>query len=373
LDADVLSKAADTIEGWWNRIPGFWQAQTVGWGVFSLVDLVDCQLTYHDLAISLFLTLLIAPCSVLLSTGMGAIYVSRSVDNRLTSRTLALITLFSFGAASVIVVMLFIIHQVSGWMVLDGGPVERFVVPLVHYFLAFAGWSLGYFWISAESAERKAHRRALLAEAEALRAELEELRLQLDPHFLFNALNGVVEEIPEHPSAALAMLRDLTAYLRHSLAGIKQTVVTVEAEVEALAAYLRVQEARFGTRLRTKLHVGRGAASHRIASFLLQPLVENAVKHGSREDGLDVSVDIRSSGEVLRIEIENSGSLDGGIGPRRHRPAIGLENVRRRLALHYLGRHQFTLRQRSTDAEVEPQVSRVIATLVLEGEPCSGS
>jgi LytS/YehU family sensor histidine kinase len=57
----------------------------------------------------------------------------------------------------------------------------------------------------------------MCAEAEALRAELEELRLQLDPHFLFNALNGVAEEIPEHPAAALTMLRDLTAYLRHSL------------------------------------------------------------------------------------------------------------------------------------------------------------
>ena len=76
-------------------------------------------------------------------------------------------------------------------------------------------------------AEQAEHQHAVRAEAEALRAELEELRLQLDPHFLFNALNGVAEEIPERPAAALAMLRDLTAYLRHSLDGINQTVVTV--------------------------------------------------------------------------------------------------------------------------------------------------
>jgi LytS/YehU family sensor histidine kinase len=202
------------------------------------------------------------------------------------------------------------------------------------------------------------------AEAEALRAELEELRLQLDPHFLFNALNGVAEEIPDRPAAALAMLRDLTAYLRHSLDGINQTVVTVEAEVGGLAAYLRVQQARFGERLRTRLDMAPDAASRRIASFLLQPLVENAVKHGRRDNGLDVGINIRAVGDALHIEIDNTGALDGGTGARRRRPGIGLENVRRRLALHYPGRHQFTLDQRDAGG------SKVVATLVLEGEPC---
>ena len=158
-------------------------------------------------------------------------------------------------------------------------------------------WSLCYFWIYAELAEQAEHRHAVRAEAEALRAELEELRLQLDPHFLFNALNGVAEEIPEHPAAALAMLRDLTAYLRHSLDGINQTVVTVEAEVGGLSAYLRVQQARFGDRLRTTLDMStRRRRTRRIASFLLQPLVENAVKHGKRDNGLDVGIDIRAGG-----------------------------------------------------------------------------
>jgi LytS/YehU family sensor histidine kinase len=224
--------------------------------------------------------------------------------------------------------------------------------------------------------EQIEHKRAMAAEAEALRAELEELRLQLDPHFLFNALNGLAEEIPEHPAVALAMLRDLAACLRHSLDGIHQTVVTVEVEVGALAAYLRVQEARFGDRLRTKIHVDRDAASRRIASFLLQPLVENAFKHGRRENGLDLGIDIRSAGEALRIEIENSGALGGRNDSRRGRPGIGLANMRRRLALHYPDRHQFTLSERSAetrgDSGVATGESRVIVTLMLQGEPRSG-
>jgi LytS/YehU family sensor histidine kinase len=106
------------------------------------------------------------------------------------------------------------------------------------------------------------------------------------------------------------------------------------------------------------------AASRRIASFLLQPLVENAVKHGKRENGLDLGIDIRAVGDALRVEIENTGSLDGAAGSRRRRPGIGVENVRRRLALHYPGRHQFTLADRGAGE------NKVVATLVLEGDPC---
>jgi LytS/YehU family sensor histidine kinase len=303
---------------------------------------------------------------------MAAVYASRGFDNRLTPRALALAALFSLAAASIVVGLVFVIRQASGWTIPDWDPTEEVVIPLIQYFMVFVGWSLCYFWIHAEIGKRSQRQRAMQAEADALRAELEQLRLQLDPHFLFNALNGVAEEIPDHPSAALAMLRDLTAYLRHSLAGINQTVFTVKAEVEAIAAYLRVQEARFGRRLRTRLHFDDDVVSRSIASFLLQPLIENAIKHGSRENGLDVGIDIRAAGHALRIEIENTGSLGAG-GAARRRAAIGLDNVRRRLALHYPGRHRFSLQQRSDDGVAGGEKSKVVAALLLEGEPCSGS
>ena len=367
----LLGAAADAIETRWTHVPLFWRAQIIGWGLFSVADVVDRQLTYHSFPIALFLTALVAPCLILLSSCMGAIFASPTFDNELTPRVLALAALLSFAAAAVTTGLVFVIRQASGWTIPDWDPFEEVVIPLIQYFMVFVGWSLCYFWIHAEVGKRAQQHRAMLAEADALRAELEQLRLQLDPHFLFNALNGVAEEIPDHPTAALAMLRDLTAYLRHSLAGIHQTVFTVKAEVEALAAYLRVQEARFGARLRTTLQFDEEAASHRIASFLLQPLVENAVKHGSRENGLEIGVDIRLAGRALHIEIENTGSLDSA-GAVRRRPAIGLDNVRRRLALHYPDRYRFTLLQRDS-GEIAGKQGKVVALLVLEDEPCSGS
>src|ERR687898_545325 len=215
LRENVLSMAAGTVGAWWTgRLSVFWRAQIVGWGLFFLVDF----------------------------------------DNRLTPHSIALIGALSAGAAAITVAIVFAFRQAFGWEMPYWGPIEAVVVPWIHYTLTLAGWSLCYFWIHAEMAEQTEHRHAVRAEAEALRLELEELRLQLDPHFLFNALNGVAEEIPEHPAAALAMLRNLTTYLRNSLDSIHQTIVTVDTEIEGLSAYLGVQRARFGERLRTHIH-----------------------------------------------------------------------------------------------------------------------
>ena len=342
----------------------FWQVQLAGWGLFGVVELISQRLVFHDFLTASLRTALFVCCLFAISSGMRSVYASHPLRNRLTPRAGAWMVFLSIGGAAVVASVMFAGRELGGWVIPNRDAVDEFFLPLINCSFILIGWSLCYFWIHAELAEQAEPRHAMRAEAEALRAELEELRLQLDPHFLFNALNGVAEEIPDHPAAALAMLRDLTAYLRHSLDGINQTVVTVEAEMGGLSAYLRVQQARFGDRLKVSLQAEPAALQRRIASFLLQPLVENAVKHGMRDNGLEVSVDIRLAGQALHIAIENTGSLKPAAKPRRRRSGIGLENVRRRLELHYPGRHQFSLRERGG---AEP---KVVATLVLEGDPC---
>ncbi len=364
MAVELPARSAGAVRAWWNGLPVFWRLQIVGWGLFSIIDIVNQQLIYNDFSIAIARTTLVIACLVLISTGMRAVYGSQPLANKLNLRSAAWLALLSLGGAGFIATLMLAGRALLGWLNAGRDPLDDFVLPWTHYSIALAAWSLCYFWVYAEIAEQAEHRHAVRAEAEALRAELEELRLQLDPHFLFNVLNGVAEEIPDRPAAALAMLRDLTAYLRHSLDGINHTVVTVEAEVGGLSAYLRVQQARFGDRLRTRLSMDPEAASRRIASFLLQPLVENAVKHGKRDNGLDVAIAIRTVGDALHVEIENTGSLDGAAGARRRRPGIGVENVRRRLALHYPARHSFTLADRG------PGLNKVVATLVLEGDPC---
>lgn len=352
----------------WNGLSLFWRIQIAGWGLFAIADVVAQRIAFHSCTVALARTGLFLVCLVAISTAMRGIYLSRFFANRVSVGGVALIGLLSLLGALFIASTVVLVHEVLPWIVPPGRRgVEEFFVPFVHYFFALVGWSLAYFWLRAEMAKQAQRRRAMRAQAEALRAELEQLRLQLDPHFLFNALNGVAEEIPEHPAAALDMLRNLTAYLRHSLDGISHTVVTVEGEVAGLAAYLAVQKARFGERLRTRLDVAPDVGHRRIASFLLQPLVENAAKHGRRDRGLDLRVGLRAEGEILYAEVENTGTLETATASaRRSRPGIGLENVRRRLALHYPERHVFTLRE--TGEGVDDR--KVMATLELRGEPC---
>ena len=364
LSVQSPAKLIDRPQGLWRKLPMFWQVQLVGWGLFGFVDLISQRLIFHDFFVASLRTGLIVACLVVISAGMRSVYASHRLENRLTVRAGTWMVLLSVGGATIVAALAFAGRELGAWMIPGRDAVDEFFLPLINSFFALVGWSLCYFWIHAEVAEQAERRHAMRAEAEALRAELEELRLQLDPHFLFNALNGVAEEIPEHPTAALAMLHDLTAYLRHSLDGINQTVVTVEAELGGLSAYLRVQQARFGDRLRVALHADPAAQACRIASFLLQPLVENAVQHGKRDNGLDVGVDVRLVGKALHIVIENTGSLEPAAKSRRRRSGIGLANVRRRLELHYPGRHRFTLSER---AGPEP---KVVAELVLEGDPC---
>ena len=319
--ANMLSMAVGTFRARWNSLSVFWRAQIAGWSLFAVLDLLNRQLAYGDFAVSLTLTLTVTFSLALLSSAMGAVYASRALEQGLTRRALVLIVSLSLASGLIVALILFTLRQMFDWTIPHGGPVEEIVIPLIHYFLALVAWRLCFFWITAALAERAEHRHAMRAEAEALRAELDELRLQLDPHFLFNALNGVAEEVPEHPAAALAMLRSLTAYLGHSLDGINQMVVTVGFEVGGLSAYLGVQKARFGDRLKSTIVVTPEAAQRRIASFLLQPLVENAVKHGRRENGIEVRVDIRAEGESLHVLIANTGALAEPNGARRSRPA----------------------------------------------------
>ena len=332
-----------------------------GWGIFALVDLATRLRVYEDAGAALGVSLVLDPIIVLLAAALYAVHDRRPFEGRITLPALPWILGPSLAASVVVVAAGAFIRTRFGLGMATWTWHEAALIALVHYFLIFTIWSLICFWMKAELARQAEHRRATQAEAQALRTELQRLRLQLDPHFLFNTLNGIGEEIPGHPDAALAMLRDLSTFLRQSLNGMDVTIATVGDELGALACYLRIQQARFGARLAVRLDIDDAAATRRIPSFLLQPLVENAIAHGRRDPCLDLAIAIRAAGDTLRAEITNSGTL-GTAGPPRGRDRIGLANVRRRLSLHYPGRHDFQLSQRG---------GSVVARLVLEGEPCS--
>ena len=214
---------------------------------------------------------------------------------------------------------------------------------IVHYlFLAF-------------EASHAAQRRVLETEVSAREAELRALRAQLNPHFLFNSLNSISALVGTDPEGARRMCERLGDFLRRTLALGARDAVTLGEELELVDRYLAVEQVRFGARLAFDRRIGPGAERCVVPPLLLQPLVENAVKHGvaDRVDGGTIVIEATREGGQLRVIVENP--LDAE-APSRRGSGLGLENVRRRL-------DAYGAREARLDAVRDGEMFRVALTM----------
>ena len=186
-------------------------------------------------------------------------------------------------------------------------------------------WLYGYARQQADAAER--------ARAEASDAQLAALQAQVNPHFLFNALNTIAALVRTDPRAAERTTENLALILRRTLDRTRRTDCTVDDEIDYLRAWLAVERERYGDRLRVDFDLDPAAGDLRIPTMTLQPLVENSLKHGiaGKLEGGRVSVCVRRAGDRLRLEVED----DGAGFPRDPGPGTGLANLRRRLETLY--------------------------------------
>jgi LytS/YehU family sensor histidine kinase len=174
----------------------------------------------------------------------------------------------------------------------------------------------------------------------ATEAELRALRAQINPHFLFNALTTIGYLIQSAPTRALETLMRLTALLRSVLRS-EGEFTTLGRELELIEAYLDIEHARFEQRLRVRIDVPQALRTIRLPPLLLQPIVENAVKHGIAplRHGGDVTVTARIHGSAPRTLILTVNDTGAGATPRElergREDGVGLSNIERRLARQY--------------------------------------
>lgn len=198
------------------------------------------------------------------------------------------------------------------------------------YLLAVAAH---YLLIAVEDAHR-IERRAMEVEMLAREAELKVLKAQLDPHFLFNALNSVSSLCGSNPASARTLTTLLADYLRKSLRLGGVQTVTLSEELELASGYLAIERIRFGARLEVEQAIEEGVRAFLVPPLLLQPLVENAVTHGIGHllEGGTVRIAAARDGERVRITVENPCDPDR---PSRPGASIGLANTRRRIETYY--------------------------------------
>jgi two-component system, LytTR family, sensor kinase len=199
--------------------------------------------------------------------------------------------------------------------------------------------------------------RASALQAELLRSQLLALQMQLRPHFLFNALHTVSGLVRmDEKERALQVVADLADLLRAVLRGDASQQVPLRQEVELVERYLGIEQARFQDRLRIHFQVEPEALEALVPQLLLQPLVENAVRHGAcaSEQGGRVSVRIRREAQMLCLSVEDSGAGRAAGEAREDAvgAGIGLANKPARLRHLFGEQHRLSLVQTAAGGSV---------------------
>lgn len=242
----------------------------------------------------------------------------------------------------------------SAWVTGGDWIVLAMMMAIASYSLALVGrparWVVRW---NAERAERLVRTEAALATARS-----RVLQSQMQPHFLFNALNSVTALLREDPARAKAVLVSLKGLMERSLETSQEPMTSVRKEVAFVRDQLAIEQERFHDRLRVSFDVPEHLLNERIPAFSLQPLAENALRHGIAQsiDGGGIAVSVAKDGEDLVLVVENTGAdLSPG-----WREGTGLGNLRARLDARY---------GRNADLSITQIGDRTRATIRISPEP----
>lgn len=202
----------------------------------------------------------------------------------------------------------------------------------------FCGSSMVFFY---KSRERISEAKRMIMEEKiknldiqnmSIQMELKLLQAQIEPHFLFNTLSNIMNLIESDPDKAKAMMGHLSGFLRVSIHTARQTEVPIAREMEIVTNYLDIHKIRMGDRLRYQVNIPNSLLDCQIPPLLIQPLVENSIKHGLEPqiDGGEITIQGEMAGDTVRITVADSGR---GIKENTKGNGIGLENVRKRIEM----------------------------------------
>lgn len=318
----------------------YWLTQIIGWFLFILLILFQNMLTRSvDVGILGFLALNFfvgLGLSHLMRTAIVKFGMLKMKIYKVLPRIILLSVITGVVATLIISVSEAVIYK-SAHVDFSVSPMVliELIIPFTMVFLI---WNVLYFaTIYLKNYEREEIKNLRLA-ASVTEVELQNLRAQLNPHFMFNALNSIRALVDENPSQAKQSITQMSNILRSGLTSIKRMFVTIEEEMKVVSDYLDLEKIRFEERLNYRFSIPNNLYKVLIPPLLVQTLVENAVKHGIGKlpQGGDIYVSIRETeNEMIELQVINTGSLSYKANPADNHTGIGLLNSKRRLSLLY--------------------------------------
>lgn len=342
-----------------TTLPSFWTIQLAGWIVYFVVIYV----TFLTIAQpENFLSLLFFKGFRALVGFCLTSFVLRSIykffENRLSIGWTILLVLFNaviFGVAWTATEYCY--HFLTNPHFILANALARGPRIALDYAMTLTAWSSLYLGVKNWILWQRESENALQSLALAQKAQLEMLRYQLNPHFLFNALNSIRASIDEDAVRAKQMITQLSEFLRYSLLAESKKKISLSEELEAVRNYLAIEQIRFEDKLVVEFDIEKVAEDFQIPNFLLNPLVENAVKHGLQTSPkpLEIKISAKVVNKGLVLEVINSGMLNKNSD--RNGNGIGLKNVRERLNTLFGDNAKFELDQNGSFVKARIEIS----------------
>lgn len=309
-------------------ISRYWKLQCLGWLAYSAFGIVI------NLANGVAPASLLVGHTVMVSTGIGLTHLLRREIHRRRAPGQPITTLWPLLAGASLAISIILAALVIGLnVVLSQGKWDLVAMLGLWWgmFLATGVWTVLYVRFSDQ---RRHELREAQLQGSLREARLQALESQLNPHFLFNALNSIRALVDIDPVRAQDMLTRLANVLRNSLLQDVEHTVPLAQELQVVSDYLALETVRFEDRLRVQIRIAEDASKFTIPPMVLQTLVENAIKHGiSRTKGPgDLRIKAARQGDDLEISVENTGKLRE---PNPDSVLLGHRNIRERLSLLY--------------------------------------
>ncbi|HWY38356.1 MAG TPA: histidine kinase, partial [Bacteroidia bacterium] len=320
----------------------YWISQIVGWTAFFIVnfffppgknDLNTTNILYHASLI---------PTAIIL-THLYRLLIIRKHRLQRTVLTQLLIAIVSGYVLSSAFLVLQYALSISFFGYSNHLSILDISISLINFWFVFVVWSISYYFYHYLLNIRKSEINSLKIQATLKEAELNKLKSQLNPHFMFNALNSIRALIDEDPKKAKQAVTKISSILRQTLSLEKNRLISFDREMELVVDYLDLEKIRFEERLHYSFEIEPGSNRYQVPPMILQTLVENAIKHGISNLTEGGMITIRTTiqkDERLLIEISNSGHYNPDAMPQS---GYGIKNTRDRLAHVFADEASFSI------------------------------